>query len=145
MFFLTQDSCATNNIIHMLAIMYQTPDNEGSVRWKRERFAEPFLLERMLEVLEKFLDSEVRDGHLIDPNVWHNASESGGKLAIYCTSFAKVVVNVLTVMLKFSPKQFQRHKQRFFPILCSLVGVQSDEIRHLVANVFMNQIGPIIG
>jgi len=141
----TQDSGATNNIVHMLAILYQTPSNEGYIQWERECFAEPFLLERILDVLEKFVESERRDGHLIDPNVWHNASESGGKLAIYCTSFAKVVVNVLNIMLKMSPEQFHRHAQNFFPTLCSLVGVQSDEIRNLVQAVLLRQIGPMIG
>lgn len=145
MFFLTQDSGAMNNIVYMLAILYQTPSNTGYIQWERERFAEPFLMERILDVLEKFVESESRDGHLIDPNVWHNASESGGKLAIYCTSFAKVVVNVLNIMLKMSPEQFHRQAKKFFPTLCSLVGVQSDEIRNLVQAVFLRQIGPMIG
>ena len=144
MFFLTQDSGATNNIIQMLAILYQSRESQCIAKWERESFAEPFLFETIFDVLTRFLESERRDGHLIDPNVWHNASESGGKLAIFCTSFAKVVVNVLNVMLSISLEQFQRHQKSLFPILCSLIGVQSDEIRILVQEVFLKQLGPSI-
>jgi hypothetical protein len=141
MFFLTQEASASNNIVHMLAILYQLQDGGD---WNREAFAEPLLLERMMDVLEKFQESETRDGHLIDPNVWRNASESGGKLAIYCTSFAGVVVNILNVMLAIKPEQFARHTQAFFPMLCSLVRVQSDEIRSLVQKILAKKIAPML-
>ena len=68
-----------------------------------------------MDVLSKFLESEEKNGHLIDPNIWRNASESGGKLAIYCTSFAVVVVSILNCMLSMTPEQFARHKQHFYP------------------------------
>jgi len=145
MFFLTQEAGATNNIVHMLAVNYQFKPGEGTVTWDREAYVEPFLLERIMDVFDKFLDSEARDGHLIDPNVWRNASESGGKLAIYCTSFARVVVNILRVMLQITPEQFTRHKDKFFPLLCSLVRVQSDEIRLLVQDVLQIKVAPMIG
>jgi hypothetical protein len=145
MFFLTQEAGATNDIIHLLAILYQFDPSKGMVEWDREAFAEPFLLDRIMEVFEKFLESERKEGHLIDPNVWRNASESGGKVAIYCTSFASVVVNSLKVMLSISQEQFTKHKQKFFPILCSLVRVQSDEIRGLIQEVLQRQVAPMIG
>lgn len=141
MFFLTQEASASNNIVNMLAILYQLKDTGD---WDRETFAEPLLLERMMDVLEKFQESEKRDGHLIDPNVWRNASESGGKLAIYCTSFAGVVVGILNVMLSIEAEQFARHTQDFFPVLCSLVRVQSDEIRSLVQRILAKKIAPML-
>ena len=145
MFFLTQESSATNSIMHMLSILYQSKgESDGFCDWDREKFAEPFLLERMMDVLWKFLQSERRDGHLIDPNIWRISSESGGKLAIYCTSFAVVVVSILNTMLSISREQFARHKQQFFPVLCSLVRVQSDEIRNLVGRVLAEQIAPLL-
>lgn len=141
MFFLTQEAGAMNDIIHMLSILYRF-EGAGEVQWDREAFAETLLLERIKEVLHKFVESEKRDGHLIDPNVWRNASESGGKLAIYCTSFAGVVVNILHVMLAMNPEKFSKHIGEFFPALCSLVCVQSDEIRLLVKNVLEKKIAP---
>lgn len=143
MFFLTQESGATNNIINMLAQLYRD-DVKTDVEWERDAFSEPRLIEQMADVLQKFLASEAKDGHLIDPNVWRNASESGGKLAIYCTAFAAVVVNILNIMLQMSPEKFRRHRQPFFPVLCSLVRVQSDEIRQLVQELLQRQIAPMI-
>lgn len=141
MFFLTQEAGATNDIIHMLSILYQLDEDSG-LRWDREAFAEVHMLDHIKEVLQKFVASEKRDGHLIDPNVWRSASESGGKLAIYCTSFAVVVVNILHVMLKMPPEKFIKHIGDFFPVLCSLVCVQSDEIRGLVKDVLEKKIAP---
>jgi len=146
MFFLTQEAGATKVIIHMLALLYCRYDaNPIKSVWDHESYAETILLERITEVLSKFLDSEKKDGHLIDPNVWRNASESGGKVAVYCTSFAGVVVNILQVMLSMDSEKFGKHKLSFFPVLCSLVRVQSDEIRNLVSETFVKQIGPMIG
>jgi len=140
-FFLSQEAGATNSSIHTLSLLYRS-NGDGSV--EREAFAESLLLERMMHVLNKFLDSERREGHVIDPNIWRNASKSGEKIAIYCTSFAFVVVNILNVMLTMTPEQFTRHKQQFFPALCSLVRVQSDEIRHLVSQALQEQIAPLL-
>jgi hypothetical protein len=78
MFFLTQEAGSLKDIIHMLSILYQF-DGNADIEWDREAFAEADLLDRIKEVLHKFVASEKRDGHLIDPNVWRNASESGGK------------------------------------------------------------------
>jgi hypothetical protein len=145
-FFLTQESGATNNVIHILSLLYQSKGaSDDFSDSDRERFAEPLLLERMVDVLNKFLESESQEGHLIDPNLWRNASKSGDKIAIYCTSFAVVVVSTLDIMLSISPEQFARHKQHFFPLLCSLVRVQSDEIRQLVSLVLDQQISPLLG
>jgi hypothetical protein len=143
MFFLIQEAGASNNIVHMLSILYQF-EGDGPSKWDREAFAEAHLLDRINEVLAKFVASEKRDGHLIDPNVWRNASESGGKLAIYCTSFAVVVVGILHVMLSMRAEKFAKHTSVFFPVLCSLVCVQSDEIRALVKDVLEQKIAPMI-
>jgi hypothetical protein len=141
MFFLHQEAGAMNDMIHLLSLLY-SDEEESELPWNRESFAEPLLLDRIQEVLEKFVESEARDGHLIDPNVWRNASESGGKLAIYCTSFAGVVVNILHIMNSMSQEKFGKHVKEFFPVLCSLVLVQSDEIRLLVKDVLEKQIAP---
>ena len=140
-FFLTQEASATNNSIHILSLLYRST-GEGSS--EREAFAEPLLVERTMHVLNKFLDSERGEGHVIDPNIWRNASKSGEKIAIYCTSFAFVVVSILNVMLSMTQEQFTRHKQQFFPALCSLVRVQSDEIRQLVSKLLEQNIAPLL-
>ena len=144
MFFLTQESGATNNMVHMLAILYANEIQSDMGAWDRPGFAEPLLIEQMTDVLQKFIESESRDGHLIDPNVWRNASESGGKLAIYCTAFAVVVVNILNAMLKLTTDQFRKHRAAFFPFLCRLVRVQSDEIRQLVQELLEHHIASMI-
>ena len=138
-FFLTQEAGAANNSIHILSLLYRS---KGSL--ERETFAEPLLLDQMMEVLNKFLLSETEEGHLIDPNIWRNASKSGEKVAIYCTSFAFVVVSILNVMLAITPEQFTQHKEKFFPALCLLVRVQSEEIRHLVSHVLQEQVSPLL-
>jgi hypothetical protein len=144
-FFLAQESGATNNVIHILSLLYQSGALEDSSDPDLERFAEPLLLERMVYVLNKFLESESQEGRLIDPNLWRNVSKGGDKIAIYCTSFAVVVISILEIMLSITSEQFARHKQHFFPLLCSLVRVQSDEIRQLVGLVLEQKISPLLG
>jgi hypothetical protein len=140
-FFLTQEAGATNNSIHILSLLYRST---GDKSVKREAFAEPILLERTMHVLNRFVESETSEGHIIDPNVWRNASKSGEKIAIFCTSFAFVVVNILNVMLSMTQEQFTRHRQHFYPALCLLVRVQSDEIRQLVSQVLQEKIAPLL-
>ena len=145
MFFLTQEAGATKALIQMLGILYQGEAADNWIRWDRQAFAEPHLLSTMKEALEKFQESEERDGHLIDPNVWRNASESGGKVALYCTAFADVVVGILSIILSLDEERFRRHSQDFFPIICSLVRADSKEIRSLVHRILALQIAPMIG
>merc|ERR1712029_304160 len=144
-FFLTQEASATKAIILLLSMLYCRQAREGErSHWDAEEFSEPLLMERIVNVLDEFLESEEKDGLLIDPNVWRSASESGGQVAYYCTSFAGVVVDILQMILNLSADKFNRHKVSLFPILCSLVHVQSGEIRQLVSDIFRNQIGPMI-
>ncbi len=145
MFFLTQEASATNAVIHMLALLYRPSTKPDVVVWDRASYAEPFLLANMIDVLTMFLKSEETEGRSIDPNVWRNASESGGKVAMYCTSFAGVVVGILNVILQLLPEQFASHKSEFFPIICSLIRVQSEEIRVLVQSIMTQHIGPLLG
>jgi Domain of unknown function (DUF1981) len=149
MFFLTQEAGATQVIIRMLSTLYTGTGDGEAVRdeagWDRESFAELHLFAVLKDVLDKFLESEEKDGYLIDPNVWRNASESGGKVALYCTSFASVVVEILTIIGSMKPEQFAIHKEEIFPRLCQLIRVQSDEIRELVRDVLMRQVAPILG
>ena len=145
MFFLTQEASATRAAILLLSILYCRKDSgRDRGNWEAEAFAEPLLMERMNDVLTEFLDSEEKDGLLIDPNVWRIASESGGQVAYFCTSFAGVVVDILQMILDMDAEKFNRHKESLFPILCSLVRVQSGEIRQLVSEVFRKKIGPLI-
>lgn len=147
MFFLTQEAGANKAIIHVLSSLYLDLDSKTHrlVEWERQTFSEPLLFERMMDVSEKFLKSEQDDGEKIDPNVWRISSESGKKVALYCTSFASVMVSILNTMLMLSRVQFNRHKHVLFPALCSLITVQSDEIRHLVREVLAHQVSPLIG
>lgn len=146
-FFLTQEASATKAVILLLTSLYCKHDSfrdEESTRWDAEAFSEPLLLERMMDVLTQFVASEQKDGQFIDPNVWRSVNESGGQVAYYCTSFAGVVVDILETIFDMEEEKFHRHKALLFPVLCSLVCVQSVEIRQLVANTFRKQIGPII-
>lgn len=146
MFFLAQEAGATQVVIHLLSKLYQGgQERVTGDDWDRDCFAEPQLMGIMKEVLGKFLASEKKDGHLIDPNVWRNASESGGKVALYCTSFAPVVVEILKMIRSLKPEQFAKHKQELFPAVCMLIRVQSEEIRQLVQEVFTQQVAPILG
>jgi hypothetical protein len=143
-FFLTQEASATKAVILLLTSLFCRHDCDRDEGWDAEAFSEPLLLERVTDVLTQFIASEQNDGQLIDPNVWRSVKESGGQVAYYCTSFAVVVVDILETILAMEEEKFYRHKASLFPVLCSLVCVQSVEIRQLVANIFRKQIGPRI-
>ena len=145
MFFLTQTAGATNAVIRVLRALYQRKgESLHGISWDRESFAERYLLELMQDVLHKFIESERKEGHLIDPNVWRTASESGGKVAVYCTSFAVVVVDILKAIIAFQPDQFERHSHTIFPLLCSLIPSHMDEIRNLVKELMLEKFSPIL-
>ncbi|CAB9502026.1 inhibited guanine nucleotide-exchange protein [Seminavis robusta] len=144
MFFLTQEAGATRATIQMLGMLYHGRVGEERVNWDRADFAEAHLLGTMKDALRKFQDSEERDGHLVDPNVWRNTSESGGKVALYCTSFADVVVGILSVIHSLDHEKFTKHSKDFFPIVCSLVRAESKEIRNLVQCILAKQVAPMI-
>eukprot|EP00804_Cyclotella_cryptica_P009255 CCRYP_016755-RC/>CCRYP_016755-RC protein AED:0.22 eAED:0.22 QI:0/0.36/0.16/1/0.36/0.16/12/38/1705 len=139
-FFLTQEASAAKAEILLLSCLYrQLPHDTGSVS-----FAESLLMERIKDVLTTFLASEEKEGPSIDPNIWRNANESGCQVAFFCTSFVGVVINILETILSLDGDRFDRHKGTLFPLLCSLVRTQSDEIRHLVCEIFRCQVGPLI-
>eukprot|EP00551_Chaetoceros_affinis_P004309 CAMPEP_0203668256 /NCGR_PEP_ID=MMETSP0090-20130426/4937_1 /ASSEMBLY_ACC=CAM_ASM_001088 /TAXON_ID=426623 /ORGANISM="Chaetoceros affinis, Strain CCMP159" /LENGTH=2105 /DNA_ID=CAMNT_0050532651 /DNA_START=189 /DNA_END=6503 /DNA_ORIENTATION=+ len=70
MFFLTQEASANNILIHFLALLYCPREDELANQWDTVLFSEPLLMERITDVLQKFIISEREDGHRIDPNVW---------------------------------------------------------------------------
>jgi brefeldin A-inhibited guanine nucleotide-exchange protein len=144
MYYLTQESSANNVLVRFLSLLYCPRADTKSNNWDTVLFAEPLLVARMIDVLQKFITSERSFGHKIDPNVWRTASDSGGKFAVHCTSFATIVVNILYTMVNFSDEQFERQKDTLFPILCSLISVQSEEIRKQVANVFITKVGNLL-
>jgi hypothetical protein len=147
MFFLTQEAGAAKALIHMLSLLYlrRGMDGENGVGWNRVGFAEPYLLEVMTDSLSKFLASEEEEGHLVGVKVWRNVTESGVKVALYCTSFASVVVEILKNVRSFQPEQFEKHKQLLFPLVCALIRVQSEEIRQCVQEVLALQVAPVLG
>jgi hypothetical protein len=146
MFFLTQTAGATKAVIEILSALYDFKGEPFSEKeWDREAFATPYLLEIMKDVFSKFVESEAKEGHRIDPNVWRNATESGVKVALYCTSFASVVVGLLKAMLAFDQSHMERQKATFFPMICRLVRVRSDEIRHLVQKILLEKFAPMLG
>lgn len=145
MFFFAQEAGATNAMVRTLSFLYTGDGSSESNSWDAEAFSEPHLLKIIVEVTQKFLESEEREGHLIDPNVWRNATESGGKVALYCTCFAYVVVGMLKTIRSLKSDQFAKHKQKLFPLLCELVRVQSEEIRKLVFEINARQVAPMIG
>ncbi len=145
MFFLTQESCANNVLIHFLALLYCPREDTLKNEWDTISFSAPLLMDRIADVLQKFIKSEREDGHRIDPNVWRAASESGGTFAVHCTSFAVVVVNILKTLMKFSDVQFNEQKAKLFPILSSLITIHSSEIRDLVADVMNQKVSVLLG
>jgi hypothetical protein len=148
MFFLTQQAGAANATLRMLSTLYLNASvaaGSGETSdWDRRGFAEAPLLQLMSDVTSKFLESERQDGHLIDPHVWRNTNESGGKVALYCTSFASVVLEILKILRRFPADRFVRHRQVLFPMTCSLILAQSDEIRQLVQQILVHHVSPMI-
>jgi len=144
-FFLTQEASANNVLIRLLSLLYRPRTDSEQNGWDTISFAEPLLMTRIIDVLSKFIVSEKENGHKIDPNVWRAARESGGKFAVHCTSFAGIVFNILYTMLRFSDEQFDRRKAALFPILCSLISIQSEEIRMLVAEVLDKKVSVLLG
>mmetsp|Transcript_7450 Transcript_7450/g.21709 ORF Transcript_7450/g.21709 Transcript_7450/m.21709 type:complete len:1742 (-) Transcript_7450:1355-6580(-) len=146
MFFLTQTASATNGVIRLLSDLYDHEETmDGEYEWDRRMFAGQYLLKIKQDIFRKFTESEAKEGHKVDPNVWRNATESGVKVAIYCTSFASVVVGLLKAMLSFEPALIERNKADIFPLVCELVGVRSEEIRKLVRRVLTEKFGPLLG
>lgn len=150
MFYLTQTAGATQGAIVLLSALFEfkiEAESNAEVEmplWDRERFAAPYLLETFKDVLTKFIESEAKEGKRIDPNVWRSAAESGVKVAVYCTSFASVVIDLLTAMLAFDDHHMTLHGPAFFPMICRLIQVQSDEIRLQVQRILIEKFGPMI-
>ena len=136
-FFLSQEASATRALIQKLGALY---DEGPTQSWDRSSYAESCLFCTMTDVLQKFLQSEEKHGHLLDPNVWRNAADRG-KVAVYCTAFAGVVVDILRIIGKLKPDQFAKRREALFPLLCKLIRSQSDEIRGELRAVFERQIG----
>eukprot|EP00538_Stauroneis_constricta_P006079 CAMPEP_0119552528 /NCGR_PEP_ID=MMETSP1352-20130426/5482_1 /TAXON_ID=265584 /ORGANISM="Stauroneis constricta, Strain CCMP1120" /LENGTH=2147 /DNA_ID=CAMNT_0007598771 /DNA_START=318 /DNA_END=6761 /DNA_ORIENTATION=+ len=155
MFFLTQSAGGANAIINILTGLYKcaepsaeassTTDAADAVQWEREKFAAQNLISIIHDILTKFVESESKEGHTIDPNEWRHAIEGAGKIAIYCTSFAGVVVVILKAMQGLEQIQMERLKTDFFPLICSLIRVQSEDIRDLVQKILLQKFGPLMG
>lgn len=145
MFFLTQEASANNVLVRLLSLLYTPRGDKDANEWDTFAFSEPLLMSRITDVLQKFIVSERENGHKLDPNVWRAASESGTKFAIHCTSFATVVVNILYTILGFTDEQFERQKATLFPVLCSLISIQSEEIRMLVAEILNKKVSVLLG
>lgn len=140
-FFLAQEAGNARTMVQLLALLYSSNADD----WDRVAFAEPHLLDIFQDSLTKFLRSEAKDGHLVDPNTWRNATDRGGKLALYCTFFVPVIVEILRIIRSLTTDQFEKHKQTYFSAACQLVRVQSDEIRSLVQAILAAHIAPRIG
>merc|ERR1712150_328078 len=128
---------ANRSIILILSSLYLTDCNgvNTSKIWDRQTFAEPLLLERIYDVFDKFLESEKKDGHLVDPNFWRSSNDTGGKFALYCTSSAGVVCDILKTLLQLNSDQFHAQRRIILPYIFALVRVRSDEIRDLVSKI----------
>ena len=147
-FFLSQQASATKAAVNLLSTLYFSEDDtkdSWSGTWDKVGFAEAYLVDTMEDILGKFLESEERDGHMVDLNVWRNVTESGGKVALYCTSFASVLVDVLKIIRGMRPDQFAKHKTVFFPAICALVRVESYDMRRVVQEILAMQIASFVG
>eukprot|EP00586_Coscinodiscus_wailesii_P008153 CAMPEP_0172522006 /NCGR_PEP_ID=MMETSP1066-20121228/292890_1 /TAXON_ID=671091 /ORGANISM="Coscinodiscus wailesii, Strain CCMP2513" /LENGTH=1699 /DNA_ID=CAMNT_0013304971 /DNA_START=60 /DNA_END=5160 /DNA_ORIENTATION=+ len=152
MFFLTQEAGANRAMIHLLMVLYtassnpKVDDSNFVSRWEREAFAENKLMTQITRVLQKFLDSERTEGHLLDVNVWRShAADGATKVPMVCTSFVGVVMSILNAFLIFSEDQFRKHLHVIYPVLCDLVQVQSEEVRQVVRSILIKQVGSLIG
>eukprot|EP00934_Nitzschia_sp_Nitz4_P000938 Nitzschia sp. Nitz4//scaffold97_size77645//35123//41576//NITZ4_005518-RA/size77645-processed-gene-0.93-mRNA-1//-1//CDS//3329560656//938//frame0 len=144
MFFLTQAAGATEASVKLLSVMLAHPVESTDESQDRQSSVTPHLLTMMNDVLVKFVESETKEGHRLDPNVWRNLHESGIKVAVYCTSFAPAVVAMLNIILGFETHQMQAHGPSLFPLVCRLVQVQSDEIRRLVQRILIEKYTPML-
>lgn len=140
LFFLAQEASANKAIIKILSsLLFSSDENwDGAAD-----YAEPILTKLMLNVLEKFLESEKREGHLVDPSVWRSSGVKNEKIALYCSSFAGVVVTILQIVNKIDGNE--RILKEIFPYLCELVRVRSDEIRDVVADILSHQVSSLLG
>lgn len=130
MFFMMQTAGATNVMIQVLSALY-----EGEASGSSDSFAIPYLLEIMRDVFHKFAESETAEGHRI----------SNIKVAVYCTTFSSTIVCLLKAMIAFDKDHFEKQKAAFFPMVCRLITVQSEEIRELVQEILMTKFGPMLG
>lgn len=149
-YFLSQEASAIKASISVLSMLYLNGEVEMAkkasvVNWNRANFAESHLVRTIQDVLEKFLESERKEGHLVDLNMWRNTNEIGAKVALYCTALAPIVVEALKILRSMSSDRFEKYKHIFFPLLCALIQVQSEEIRELVQQTFTVLVGPMIG
>lgn len=142
-FFLAQEAVAAKASVLLMSLLYVTPGKENG--WSKPNFTEPYLLSFFQETMEKFLESEYTNGHLVDPNAWRYAGERIGKPALYCTYFVPVIKELLKMVNEMSTEQIGRHKQIYFSALCKLIRVRSEDIRFLVQNIFETKIAPMIG
>lgn len=147
-FFLSQEASATKCALRFLSNLYisnESTEDHWSNSWNKVAFAEKPLVDTMKNVLEKFVDSEIRQGHLVDPIIWRNVNECGVKIALYCTTFASAVMDVLVIIRGLRPDQFAKHKCVLFHLICSLVRVQCLEIRQLVHDILVIHVTPLVG
>jgi hypothetical protein len=152
-FFVMQEAGANRVMVDLLSTLYyfgleSSESNANaeslSISSKYERFAEPLLLERMGDVLTKFLDSDQKEALVLDPSIWRKPSEHYGSIPLYCTAFCGVIVVFLETTQKMTTEQFTRNKDFLYPILCSLVQVQSNEVRRLVSDILFTQVSPLL-
>jgi hypothetical protein len=144
-FFLAQEAAAARAIIRMLSLLYLNTRETCTNDWNGVAYAEPHLIHALDDVIRKFLESEASDGHLVDPNLWRSVNGNLGKVALYCSAFASVLVEGLNVIRSMHHDEFDRHKHIFFPSLCALVQTQSGEIRRMVYEVLVTHITPYLG
>jgi hypothetical protein len=148
-YFLSQEASAIKASIRVLSVLFNAPISSGVAPdvddWNKSSFAESHLIKILQEILDKFIISETKEGHLVDINMWRNTIEIGAKVALYCAAFAPIVVDTLKILLSLSTERFETYKMTFFPLLCSLIKVRSEDIRHLVEQIFIVKIGPMVG
>jgi hypothetical protein len=144
-FFLAQEAGATKAIVYTMSNLFLKSQESSVNDWNRAAYAEPHLMKALTEVFNKFLESEMRDSHLVDPVLWRSIGENLGKVALYCTSFANVVVDGLHTIRSMRHEHFDKYRHVFFPSLCALVRIHSEEIRQIVHEIFVIHITPYLG
>ena len=143
-FFLVQEAGSNMAIIHILSILFYGRKTSiklesSSSNWNSEHYAEPLLLERMIDVAQKFLVSDADD---VSP--WNILNKHSGGETQNFTSLMGVVVGMLKEISQFRPEQFGRNKEALFPLLCSLIKAESNEIRDAVHDIMLQKVKPLL-
>ena len=141
-FYLPQEAMSTRAVLYFLSQMFFTRD--GNLSWNSAEYAEPLLLKYTCRVLDQYVQSESNFRSLLKTKPWTDSSTNYNQVALYCTFFSEVVIDILNITRKFERTTLQKYMKELFPLLCDLINAQNAEIRQLVSKIMKEHVGEII-